>query len=72
MSLRLKEIAAELSQYPCASFPHLVCEETVGLKYDDWCGICQSKLFIKLYNEKESAARDQTLEEIASSQILFG
>lgn len=27
----------------CRSFPHVVCNETVGLKFSDWCSVCQEK-----------------------------
>ena len=32
----------------CEDFPHLVCSETKGLQFKDWCGPCLAKAWMKL------------------------
>lgn len=39
----------------CRSFPHLVCNETPGLKFNDWCSVCKEEYLKK--NEKDGVGK---------------
>ena len=42
----LAELLAEahrIKDQRCAAFPHLICNETHGLGFDDWCDPCKAR-----------------------------
>ena len=59
----LAELLAEahrIKDQRCAAFPHLICNETPGLGFDDWCDPCKARHIVAW--EKAQNAKDEVLK----------
>ena len=51
----LMQRIAEMENKRCASFPfHTICNEVVGLSFDDWCESCQARHMRKFFDEQNA------------------
>ena len=48
----MKARAEELKDERCEAFPHKICNEVVGLHFDNWCEPCQARAVMKAINKK--------------------
>jgi hypothetical protein len=56
----LAELLAEahrIKNERCAAFPHLICNETQGLAFDDWCDPCKARHIVE-WEKAQNAEHD--------------
>ena len=41
----------------CAAFPHLICNETPGLAFDNWCNPCKARHIVAWEKAQNTAVR---------------
>ena len=48
----LLRVAKEEAPKMCEAFPHLICNEVKGLKFDNWCEPCQARAVLEAFKLK--------------------